>query len=147
MNYIINRVIQLSVLKVNFDKSILIFRIYVTIAFMRAHGLPKLFQIEETLNHIPDPLGLGSNISGYYAIFVNIVGALMVGVGLFTRLGALLILSVTLSGLLLIHSNDSVKIQDGPLIYSIVYGYIFYVGAGKYSLDKLLLLYSNSDRK
>ena len=48
------------------------------------------------------------------------------------------ILSITLSGLLIVHITDPAKIQDTPLIYSIVFITLFILGPGKYSLDALL---------
>ena len=121
--------------KENKDKGVLVFRVLAAIAIIKAHGLPKLIHFQETLQHIPDPLGMGSTLSAYFAIFTNVFCAILVALGLFTRAAALLIFSLTITGLLLVHFNDSSKIQDVPLIYSIVFGYITYIGAGKYSLD------------
>ena len=125
------------------DKGLLVFRIFAAFAILKAHGLPKLLHFQETLQHIPDPLGMGSTFSAYFAIFANVLCAILVALGLFTRAAAFFILSLTLTGLLAIHFNDSAKLQDTPLIYSIVFGYITYVGAGKYSLDGKLK--GNSD--
>lgn len=119
----------------NKDKGLLVFRVLAAIAIFKAHGLPKLLNYQETLQHIPDPLGLGSLFSAHFAIFANVLCAILVALGLFTRVAAFIILSLTLTGLLVIHFNDSAKFQDVPLIYSIVFGYITYIGSGKYGLD------------
>lgn len=113
----------------------MVFRILAAFSILKAHGLPKLLNFQETLNHIPDPLGLGTSFSAYYAIFANVFCAILVALGLATRLAAFLIITLTLSGLFLVHINDPAKIQDTPLIYSIVFGFITYMGAGKDSLD------------
>lgn len=127
-------------MKVNFFNSnnnngLLALRVLAAMALLKAHGIPKLMNFQYTLHHIPDPLGFGSTFSAYFAIFTNVICAIMVALGLFTRAAALFILSLTLSGLLLVHFNDSSKVQDVPLIYSITFGLIVYMGAGKYSLD------------
>lgn len=121
------------VIKANRDNGILVFRAFAAIAILKAYGLPKLLHFEETLQHIPDPLRVGATFSAYFALFTNVFCALLVALGLFTR-AAFLIFSLTLIGLLFIHFNDSSKIQDVPLLYSIVFSYIAYVGAGRYSL-------------
>lgn len=123
------------IIKVNKDKGLFVFRVLAAFALLKAHGLPKLMHFQETLQHIPDPLGMGATFSAYFAIFINVFCALLVLFGLFTRIAAFFIFSLTITGLLLIHLNDSYKIQDTPLIYSIVFGFIAYIGAGKYSLD------------
>tara|TARA_R110000772_G_scaffold23252_4_gene62316 strand:- start:311 stop:709 length:399 start_codon:yes stop_codon:yes gene_type:complete len=122
-------------IKTSPDKGLLVFRVFAAFALIKAHGLPKLLHFQETLQHIPDPLGMGSTFSAYFAIFTNLFCAVLVALGLFTRASAFLIFSLTITGLLLVHFNDSSKVQDVPLLYSIVFGYIAYMGAGKYSLD------------
>lgn len=119
----------------NNDLGLLVFRMFAAFALFKAHGLPKLLNFQDTLHHIPDPIGLGTTFSAYFAIFTNVLCAVLVALGLFTRAAAFFIFTLTLSGLLLIHLNDSSKIQDVPLIYSILFGYIAYIGAGRYSLD------------
>lgn len=122
-------------LKPSLDKGLLALRLLAAFALIRAHGLPKLLHLQETINHIPDPFGFGSTFSTFYAIFTNVVCALFVALGLFTRISAAFILGLTLTGLVFIHLQDGVKIQDTPLIYSVIFGFIAYVGGGYYSLD------------
>ncbi len=124
--------------KLSNDAGLFVFRLLAAIALLKAHGLPKILNFQDTLLHIPDPLGLGTTFSTYFAIFTNILCSIMVALGLFTRAAAFFIFSLTLSGLLLVHFNDSYKIQDVPIIYSIVFGFITYLGAGRYSLDFII---------
>ena len=119
----------------NEDKGLLVFRVLAAFALIKAHGIPKLIHFQETLQHIPDPFGFGASFSAYFAIFTNVICAILVALGLFTRIAALFIFSLTLVGLYVIHFNDSAKLQDAPLLYSIVFGYISYIGPGKFSLD------------
>lgn len=119
----------------NKDLGLLAFRILAAVALMKAHGLPKLLNIQEAVTHIPDPLGLGGEFSTYYAIFADVFCALLVVFGFLTRFAALVIISITLTGLIFVHLYDAAGVQDTPIIYSIVFGFIAYMGAGKYSLD------------
>jgi len=126
---------KLLVAEPNKDLGLLAFRILAALALMKAHGLPKLLSIQEAITHIPDPLGLGGTFSTYYAIFADVVCALLVAFGFLTRFAALVIISITLTGLIFIHLSDPANVQDTPIIYSVVFGFIAYMGAGKYALD------------
>ncbi len=97
--------------------------------------MKKLLNFEETIKHIPDPMGVGGEISAVLAIVANIVAPLFVILGLGTRLATIPILSVTLMGFFIVHGNDPWAVRDVPLMYSLAYLLIFFMGAGKYSLD------------
>jgi len=114
---------------------LLFLRVFGALALLRTHGLPKLWDVEGTVAHIPDPMGIGGTLSAYYAIFANVGCAILILVGLFTRWAALAIVSITLSGLFLVHAADPVKVQDTPLIYSVVFITLIIMGSGKYALD------------
>jgi putative oxidoreductase len=125
--------------KINKDLAYFFVRFFSAFALIKAHGLPKLIHFKHTLIHIPDPFGLGGEFSTYYAIFTNVFCAFLVAIGLFTRMAALFILSITLTGLFIIHISDSAKIQDSPFIYSIIFSFIAYMGSGKYSFDTIFI--------
>jgi putative oxidoreductase len=118
--------------------ALLLFRVFAALALLRTHGLPKLLNFQATEDHLPTLLGLSGEITIYYAIFANVFCAVFIMVGFLTRLSGLFILSITLTGLFVIHINDPVKMQDGPLIYSIVFIFLAYIGPGKYSIDNLI---------
>nr|WP_315224717.1 DoxX family protein [uncultured Flavobacterium sp.] len=128
-------IIKIITKEANKDLGLLVLRVLAVFSILKAHGLPKLLNFQDSLIHIPDPLGLGATFSIYYAIFTNIFCAILVALGLGTRFAAFFIITLTLSGLFIVHINDSAKVQDTPLIYSILFGFITYMGAGKYSLD------------
>lgn len=117
------------------DYSIFFFRVLVSLTMINTHGMKKLLNFEDTIQHIPDPMGIGGEISTVVAIIANIVAPLFVILGLGTRLATLPILSVTLMGFFIVHGNDPWAVRDVPLMYSLAYLLIFFMGAGKYSLD------------
>lgn len=117
---------------------LLFLRVFAAFALLRTHGWPKLMDLEGTMAHIPDPTGLGQTFSSYYAIFANVFCAFLVMLGLFTRWASFVVISITLSGLFIVHAADPAKIQDTPLIYSIVFIALIILGSGKYSLDAQL---------
>ena len=118
--------------------ALLIFRILVAFAMLRTHGVKKLQDIEGTIAHIPDPFGIGGELSALIAVFANVFCTFFVGLGLLTRTFALFILSVTLTGFFIVHRNDPWPVKDVPLIYSISFFLILILGPGKYSIDYLL---------
>lgn len=117
------------------DYSLFFFRVLVSLTMINTHGMKKLLNFEDTIQHIPDPMGIGGEISTVVAIIANIVAPLFVILGLGTRLATLPILSVTLMGFFIVHGNDPWAVRDVPLMYSLAYLLIFFMGAGKYSLD------------
>lgn len=117
------------------DVTLLVFRTLVSLSMINTHGMKKLLDFEGTIHHIPDPLGIGGEFSAIMAIIANIVAPIFVILGFGTRLAILPILSVTLLGFFIVHGNDPWEVRDVPLMYSLSYFALFFLGAGKYSLD------------
>jgi putative oxidoreductase len=120
------------------DAGLLLFRLLAGFALLRVHGWEKLAQYKEELRFIPDPFGLGGEVNLAIAIFSDVCCAVLVMLGLFTRLASLAIVSTTLVGLFFVHFHDAWHDKDVPLVYSIMFGVILLLGAGKYSLDGAL---------
>ncbi|MEO1053623.1 MAG: DoxX family protein [Bacteroidota bacterium] len=118
--------------------TMLIFRVLVAFAMIRTHGIKKITDIDGEIANIPDPFGFGGEFTAFMAIFTNIVLTVFIALGFFTRLSALGILSVTLSGLFLVHWGDPWPIKDIPLMYSLSYFLILLMGPGKYSIDQFI---------
>ena len=120
------------------DVILLGFRVLVSLSMINTHGIKKLIYFSDTIQNIPDPLGIGGEVSAYIAIMANIISPLLVILGLGTRLAAIQILSVTLVGLFIVHAADPWPVKDAPLMYSLSYLLILFFGAGKYSLDHMI---------
>lgn len=117
------------------DTILLLFRVLVSLAMINTHGIKKLTNFADTVQNIPDPFGIGGEISTYIALLANIVCPILVILGFATRLAAFQILSVTLIGFFVVHAADPWAVRDVPLMYSLAYLLILLFGAGKYSLD------------
>jgi len=118
------------------NASLLAFRALVAISMINTHGWKKITDIEGTMEHIPDPFGIGGQLSAYLSIGANIFLAGFVVLGVFTRLSSTGILSVTLVGFFIVHGNDPWPVRDVPLMYSLAFLLILVLGPGKYSLDE-----------
>lgn len=113
----------------------LMFRSLVAFAMIRTHGWKKIADFQGTVAHIPDPFGIGGELSAIIAVFANVGCGLLIALGLFTRPAALFVLSVTLSGLFIVHWGDPWSVKDVPLMYSISFITILLIGPGRYSID------------
>lgn len=121
-----------------FDVALLVLRIGVAFTLIKVHGSKKLLHFADTVANIPDPFGLGGTTSAVVAILANMVFAFFILLGLATRLSAVFILSVTITGLLMVHLNDPWSVKDIPFMYSLVMIVILILGAGRYSLDHFI---------
>lgn len=121
-----------------FNITMLVYRMIIAFGMIKVHGWKKITDIQGTIQHIPDPFGIGGELSAYTAIAANIFFAGFVGLGLFTRGSAIFILSLTLVGFFIVHGNDPWPIRDTPMMYSAAFGLVAIFGPGKYSLDKQL---------
>lgn len=138
MKNLFKNILSTQVPDVHLDKALLFFRIAAGVGMIHTHGMKKLLDFQAEVANIPDPLGIGGYPSALIAVFINIVCAGLVVVGFFTRLNALCILSLTLMGLLVVHASDPWSVRDIPYMYSLAFGLISWLGAGRYSLDRQL---------
>lgn len=118
------------------DKALLLNRILVSSSLLFIHGLAKLKHFHAGGNEFPDPFHWGPDFTFYFACFATVFCPLLIMAGVFTRIAAAFALSITLTGLLLVHAHDPLVIKDTPYIYSVALATIFLLGPGKYSLDQ-----------
>ncbi len=117
------------------DVTLLLFRVLLSLSMINTHGMKKIMDISDEIQHIPDPFGFGGEFNVGVAIVGNIIGPILVILGFYTRLAIIPILGVTLVGLFVVHAGDPWSVKDIPLMYSLSYLFLFFTGAGKYSLD------------
>jgi len=111
------------------------FRITISCELIYAHGLKKIGIGTALAEVVPNPLGLPEALNQAFATTANLVMPIFIILGLITRIATLPILAVTLTGYFVLHYNDPALVKDVPLIYSLCFLLICFVGAGKYSLD------------
>jgi len=120
------------------DFALLVFRLLAGFALFRVHGLGKLLHFQHEAANIPDPFSLGGQFNAAFAVFSDVVCALLVMLGLLARPAALGVLSTTLVGLLLVHLHDSWDLKDAPLTYATMFLLVLLAGPGRFSLDAWL---------
>ena len=106
---------------------------------MLTHGLAKLMSFPELSSTFPDPIGLGSTLSLVMIICAEVGCSILLIVGAFTRLATIPLIFSMLVVILIVHGNDPFQVKELPLLYLGIYIFLFFTGAGRISLDSILL--------
>lgn len=116
----------------------LFLRLFISIA-MLTHGLMKVENFAHLSTVFPDPLGIGSEASLALATFAEVGCSILLIIGLFTRFAGLtLIINMTVASMLA-SGDKGFSAHELPAIYLAIYVAITVLGAGRYSLDWVLL--------
>ena len=113
----------------NVDLGLLIFRLGIA-ALMLTHGIPKLitfFGSEEIV--FADPLGIGEITTFTLAVFAEFVCAVLVILGLGTRLAVIPLIATMAVAALIVHSTDGFGRQELPLLFLTGFVLLFFTGA------------------
>jgi putative oxidoreductase len=121
------------------DIGLLILRVLPGLGLFLTHGWKKLTAVPGIFEAFPDPLGLGPAVSAGLAIFAEVICAVLVTIGLFTRLAAVPVVILLLVAAIVVHADDPWGKKEFALIYCVPFLALIFTGAGKYSLDSLIL--------
>ncbi len=102
------------------------------------HGLPKLLNFSARMETFRDPLGVGSAASLTLTVFAEVGCALLVAVGLGTRLAAAPVLIMFAVILTLVEGSAPWPKQELALMYTLPFAAIALMGPGRFSLDWLI---------
>ena len=115
-------------------------------AYMTTHGWGKLQMIiDGRFGELGDPLGLGSGLSLVLATGAEFFCAILVILGLFTRLAAAPIVFTMLIAAFVVHGSDPWTMQpegaskEPALLFLIPMLALIFTGAGKFSLDAAIV--------
>ncbi|HNZ62526.1 MAG TPA: DoxX family protein [Paludibacteraceae bacterium] len=116
---------------------LLIFRLIIGI-FMFLHGWQKITNFEMLSTVFPDPLGIGASASLVLIILAEVVCSLLIIFGIFTRLAAIPPMFGMAVAAFMVHANDPFTVKEIAFLYLFLYVALFFLGAGKFSVDYLL---------
>ena len=103
---------------------------------MLTHGIPKIGRlIGEGPVKFADPFGLGPEISLMMAIFAEVVCAILIIIGLKTRLATIPLMITMLVAAFYAHWDDPFGDKELSLVYFTAYLGILILGSGKYAID------------
>ncbi len=120
------------------DVGLLLLRVGLGFSLIYAHGYGKLLRVIEGNFKFGDPIGLGPELSLVLATFAEFFCALLVAVGLMTRLATvpLIILFVVAFGIA--HAGDPFPNKEKAFIFLVGYVALLLTGPGRMSLDQKL---------
>lgn len=121
------------------DFAVLLLRVAIAI-FMLTHGLSKLNPV---LGGAPiqfgDPVGLGEKLSFFLAVFAEVGCSVLLLLGLATRLALIPLIVTMVIAVFVIHAPDAFQVKELAWHYLVVYVFLLFSGAGRYSIDALLV--------
>lgn len=129
--------LQLKFLPRNTDAALLLLRLWLGISILALHGLPKLQKLIAGKHEFADPLGIGQLPSLVMAVGSEFVGAILIILGLFGRLGALMLAGTMAVAWGITHKMQLSGPGSGELAFIYLAGFLAIVlaGSGKYSVD------------
>src|SRR4051812_30526525 len=106
--------------------------------FMLTHGIPKLQTLMSGHIKFADPFGIGATPSLILAVFAEFVCAVLLILGLATRLATIPLMITMLVAIFHIHHADPFARKELAVIYFLIFFGFFILGAGKFSIDHLI---------
>ncbi|HQT24340.1 MAG: DoxX family protein [Sphingobacteriales bacterium 17-39-43] len=116
------------------DLGLLFLRV-VSGAVMLTHGYPKFQKILEGNLKFGDPVGLGQVPSLYLSTFAEFLCAILVIIGLYTRLSLIpLIINMSVA-FFIAHAADDFGTKEKSLLFLGMFIVLFLTGSGRFSID------------
>jgi len=131
------RLLQLDFLPCRVDCGLLALRLWFGISLFLIHGWGKLSNFSHMSAKFPDPLHISSPASLALATFAEAVCSLLIILGLFTRLSALVLIINMATAFIMIHQGALGGQHSGELAFLYLGAAVALLagGGGKYSLD------------
>ena len=117
------------------DIGLLLLRLTVGLGLFWGHGLGKLLHFQQRASGFPDPLGIGSEATLAVAVLAEVLCALAVASGIFTRLAAIPPALMMAVAILTVHLGDPFKDWELAALYLAGFLTVALVGPGGISLD------------
>jgi putative oxidoreductase len=121
------------------NMALLVARLWFGLTMLFNHGFEKLAHFNEMVGTFPDPLRLGQEASLILVVLAEVVGALLLTVGLFTRVAAAVLVIDMFVAFLMVHKTALTGQDSGELAFLYLAGFVILLiaGGGLFSLDTL----------
>jgi putative oxidoreductase len=133
------KLLRLDFLPSSADLGLLVLRLWLGLSLLILHGWAKLTGFPKLSKEFPDPLGVGSTASLALAVFAEVLCALLLALGLFTRFAALGLMVTMGVAFFLVHKASlEMGPGSGELAYIYLAGFVtvFIAGPGRFALDR-----------
>ncbi|HEX8462343.1 MAG TPA: DoxX family protein [Segetibacter sp.] len=107
-------------------------------AFMMTHGYSKLQMLLSGNVQFADPFGIGQVPSLALTVFAEFVCALLLVIGLATRLATVPLIITMLVAIFYAHGSDPFAKKELAVVYLVVFIGFLVLGPGRYSFDTLV---------
>jgi putative oxidoreductase len=132
------RFLSTAYTETSFNIAILFLRLILGLLICIDHGFPKLTHFSAQQSIFFDPFHIGHRWSLVLVIFAEIFCALLLVLGLFTRVAALvLVISMSVAAFLF-HKGQSIEQHEAALLYLSGFFAILLVGPGRISVDGMM---------
>jgi putative oxidoreductase len=102
------------------------------------HGFEKLLHFSKLEYTFADPFHIGHRWTLVCSIFAEVFCSLLLTLGLFTRVAALLLVINMSVAAFIIHKDQSLSIHEPALLYLSAFFAILMVGPGRISVDGMM---------
>ena len=123
--------------EINIDLGILVVRASAGGAMLWQHGWPKLAHFTDKVDTFADPIGLGSTISLVLIVIAEVLCALLVMLGLWTRFTTIPLIIGMAVVAFVVKGGEPFGEKEMALIYLAAFLGVFLTGSGRFSLDRL----------
>ncbi|MEE9372337.1 MAG: DoxX family protein [Saprospiraceae bacterium] len=112
------------------------------------HGWEKMMTAERQFHTFPDLIGISSELSYVLVVWFENFGAILLILGLFTRINALGLAFTMFVAFSLFHHMQFTGPSSGQSAFAFGFAYLtlFFTGPGKYSLDYLWGINSTNEK-
>ena len=119
----------------SFNIALLMIRIAAGLFMFFNHGIPKLMEFRERSGNFYDPFHIGSQWSLSLVIFAEVFCALLLVLGLFTRLALVPLLTTMAVVVFMAKKGEPIASQELAILYLSLFAGLLLIGPGKYSID------------
>lgn len=120
------------------DMGLLALRLTFGATMLLSHGWGKLANYSSLMSKFPDPLHIGNSLSLGLTIGAEVICALMVALGLFTRWVSIPLIITMAVAFFLVHGGDPFAKKEMAFIYMGAFIATGLLGSGRFSLDHLI---------
>lgn len=119
------------------DLALLILRLAAG-GLMLIHGIPKLQMIISGDIQFGDPIGIGTNLSLYLTVFAEFFCAILIVLGLATRLASIPLIITMAVAVFIVLSSNPIGDKELGLFFLASYITLLLAGAGRFSVDEYI---------
>jgi putative oxidoreductase len=131
---------QLNFLPRSTDLGLLVLRLWLGLSLAVLHGWAKLMGFAAMAEKFADPIGVGPQAALAMTIFAEVVCAVLLAMGLFTRFAAAVLTILMAVAFFVVHSSALSGPASGEMAFIYLGGFVtlLLTGAGRFSLDAKL---------